>query len=52
MFDLMTQKENSYDFVDELMAVKVQSTIKSPTEHCTCKIIELLVFTFANVGAA
>jgi hypothetical protein len=52
MFDLKTQKENSYDSVDELTAVEVQSTIKSPTEHRTCKIIELLVFTFANVDAA
>jgi 2-phospho-L-lactate transferase/gluconeogenesis factor (CofD/UPF0052 family) len=52
MFDLTAQKENSYDSEDELTAVKVQSTIKSLTEHCTCKIIELLVFTFANVDAA
>jgi hypothetical protein len=52
MFDLAIQKENSYDSVDELMAVKVQSTIKCPTEHCTCKIIELPVFIFAIVDAA
>jgi uncharacterized protein YhfF len=52
MFDLTTQKENSYDSVGELAAVKVQSTTESPTEHCTCKVIELLVFTFASVDAA
>lgn len=52
MFDLTAQKENSYDSVDELTAVKVQSTIRSPTEHCTCKMIKLLVSTFASVDAA
>jgi hypothetical protein len=52
MLDFTIQKENSYDSVDELMALKVQSTINSPTEHCTCKITELPVFIFTIVGAA
>jgi len=52
MFDLMTLKEHSYGSVDQLTAVELQSTTESPTDHCTCKIIELLVFTFANVDEA
>jgi hypothetical protein len=52
MFSLTTQKENTYDSADELTSVKVQNTVTSPTEHCICKIIELLVFAFKNIDAA